>query len=111
MQLVDVDAIQAQPLQAAIDGLAQVFRAGVVSPLPGSWTIPSTLGRNHKIPRVRRQCFSDQFFANERTVGIGRVYEIDAQLNGTAKYRERRSRILGWSPNSIAGDAHGSEAE
>src|SRR5262245_45086405 len=88
-----------------------MFRAGVVGPLPRSWTIPSALGGDHKILRIRRQCFSNQFFANVRTIGVSRVDEVDAQLNRTAQYRERRSRILGWTPDSLASDTHGSETE
>src|SRR6266536_4655688 len=85
--------------------------AGIVGPLPRSRAIPSALGRDHKILGVRCQCFGDQFFADVRTIGISRVYEVDAQLNGTAKNREHRSGVLGWPPDSVAGNTHGSETK
>src|SRR5208282_1139630 len=111
MQLVDVNPIQAQSLQAALDSLPQMLRAGIMRPLVGPWAIPSALGRDHKILGVRCQRFGDQFLAHVRTVRIRGVYKIDAQLHSAAKDRERRSRILGWPPDAVAGDTHRSEAK
>src|SRR4029453_37821 len=85
--------------------------AGIVGPLVRSRAIPSALGRDHKILGVGRQCFGDQFFADVRTIGVSRVYEVDTQLSGKAKNRDRRSRVLGWPPNSVAGNTHGSETK
>src|SRR4029077_20064438 len=45
------------------------------------------------------------------TIGISGVYKIDAQFSGMAKNRERRSGVLGWPPDSVAGDTHGSETK
>src|SRR4029077_14668352 len=103
MQLIDFNAIQAQPLQAAFDSLAQVLRAGVVGPLVGSESIPSALGGDHKLPWIRCQCLGDQFFADVGTIRVRRVYEVDAQLNSAAQNSEGRSGVFGRPPDSIAG--------
>src|SRR5262249_10786199 len=73
--------------------------------------IPSALGRDHEAVGIRRQRFRDQLFAHGRTIGIRRVYEVDAQLRGSAKNRNRGIRVLGRSPDAVAGDAHGAEAD
>ena len=109
MQLVHVDAIQAQSLQAALNGPAQVRRAGIMSPLVRSWSIPSALGRDHKIRGVRYQRFSDQFFADIGAIRIRGIYEVDAELDGTAQNGDCGHGILRRSPNSVAANTHGSK--
>src|SRR5437660_8335188 len=85
MQLVHVDAIEAKSLQAALDGLAEVRRASIMRPLVRSRAIPSALGRDHKIRGVRRQCFSDQFFADVGTIRICGIYKIDTEIDGATQ--------------------------
>jgi len=48
-----------------------------VSPLIGSWTLPSTFGRNHQTLGVREQRFRDQLFIHIRPIVISGVDEID----------------------------------
>src|SRR6266849_5158660 len=54
MQLIDVDAIQAQSFETSLDRLAKVRWSGIVGPLVRAGTVPATLGRNHKASRVRK---------------------------------------------------------
>jgi hypothetical protein len=51
VQLVDVDAVEAQSLQAAFHRLAQVRRAGIVRPLVRPRAIPSPLRRDDQVVR------------------------------------------------------------
>src|ERR1700730_2350761 len=111
MQLIDINPIQAQSLQAALDRLTQMLRAGIMSPLMRSWAIPPSLRRDHKILGVRRQCFGDQFFAHIRTVRIRGVDEVDPQLYSAAKNRDRRIGVLWWPPDPVARNTHGSKAK
>src|SRR5271154_3427040 len=111
MQLVDVDPLNAKSLQAAFHRLTQVRWAGVVCPLVRPRAIPSTLGRDDNILRVRRQRFGDQLFADIRTVGISSIDEVDSQFNGSAENGYRHLAILRWTPDSFAGKAHGSETK
>src|SRR5882672_9675577 len=86
-------------------------RARIVRPLVRSRAIPSTLRRDDKVLRVRRQRFRDQFFADIRTIGVSRVDEIDSQLNGSSKYSNCGGGILRWSPDSVARNAHRPESK
>src|SRR5437899_604489 len=74
-------------------------------------TLPSTLSRDNKILGIGRQGFRDQLFANVRTIRISGVYEVDPQLNGSAKHGYRPGTILRRSPDSLARQAHGSESK
>src|SRR5580765_4096908 len=111
MQLVYVDAVQAQSLQATFHRLTKMNRAGIMGPLAWSGTIPAALGRDNKVLRIRRERLRDQLFTNIRAIRISRVYEVDSQLNGAAKNRDRCDRILRWSPDSLPRNAHGSETK
>ena len=111
MQLVYVDPVEAQSLQAAFHRLAQMRRAGIVGPLVRPRAIPSSLRRDDKVLGVRRQRFGDQLFADIGTIGISRVDEVDSQLDGSAKDGDCCRGILRWPPDSVARKAHGPEAK
>ena len=111
VKLVEIDARKAKLLQAALHGLAQVHRAGIMNPLPRTDAQPAALGGNHQAGRIRRQRFGDQFFAHVGAIGVGGVDKVDLQLDGAAQRCQGGGAILGRSPDAIAGDAHGAESE
>src|SRR5438094_6133678 len=111
MQLINVDAIQSQSLEAALYRLAQMFRARIMGPLIRSWPIPASLGRDHQVFGVRRQCFGDQLFADARAIGVRGINEVDAQLYGTPQDGQRAGTVPGWSPDPFACNTHSSEAK
>ena len=86
MQLIDVDAIQAQSLQASLNRpceyaremhlVGPLIRAGTGSILPW-WRLRVLPGTEQR--------FGNQFLANVRAVGIRGVNEVDIQLHGPAK--------------------------
>src|SRR6266699_1867196 len=84
VQLINVDAIQAQSLEAALDRFAKVFRSCIVSPLIWTRTIPASLGRNHQTGRVRKQRLGNQFLTCVRVIRIGSVDKVYVQFHGTA---------------------------
>ena len=97
MQLVNVDAIEAQPFQAPRQ-LRAVLRASVVGP----WILADSIplwSRSHD-PPGRAQSLGDKFFVDVGTIGVCRVDEIDTQLNSAAKHAYRRIGVLGRPPNS-----------
>src|SRR5580704_16166450 len=61
MQLINVDAVQAQSFQASLNRLAKVRRSCIVGPLIRTGTVPASLGRNHQASRVGEQRFGNQF--------------------------------------------------
>src|SRR5205807_4750695 len=111
MQLIDVDAVQAQSLEASLHRLAKVRGSGIVSPLIRAGTVPASLGGDYKAGRVGKQRFGNQFLAYVWTVGVRRIDEIDIQLHGPAKNRQRCFPIFWRPPNAFAGKAHRAEAE
>src|SRR6266478_381204 len=48
VQLIHVDAVQAQSLEASLDRLAKVRGSGIVGPLIRAGAVPATLGCNHE---------------------------------------------------------------
>src|SRR6266849_706671 len=85
MQLINVDAVQSQSLQAPLDRLAKVRRSGIVGPLIRARTIPASLGGDYETNRVRKQRLGNQFLAYVWAVGIRGINEIDIKLHGPAK--------------------------
>src|SRR5580692_8819662 len=82
VQLINLDAIQAQPLETAFNRVAKMRGTCVVRPLIRSRTIPSALGGDNKILRIRKERLGDQLFADSRPVRISGIDEVDAKLHG-----------------------------
>ena len=81
MELIDIDSIQPQPFQAALNRAFKMFGTGVVRPLRRADTLPSTFGGDHDSLRIGGQSLSDDFFGNIGAVGIGGVDEIHAEFD------------------------------
>ena len=102
MKLVDVDALQAQALEAAFNSLLEVRGAGVVLPNAGPVARPSGFGCDDETGRIGIERLSNQLFRDIGTVGVCGINEIDAELDGAAKRGERRIDI-GWrTPDALA---------
>jgi hypothetical protein len=57
------------------------------------------------------ECFGDERFACLRTISIGRVDQVDTELDRAAQNLEGIGAIGGPAPDALAGDAHGAKAE
>ena len=106
MQLIHIDPLQPQPLQASLHGRLQVLRRGIVGPLPRAHALPSTFGRDHQARRIRRQRLRDQFFRDIRTIRIRRVDKVDTQLDCAPQRIQGRAAILRRTPYPLAGNPH-----
>src|SRR5438046_5916895 len=95
----------------AEDGIRDWSVTGVQTCALPIWTIPAAFGRDHKVLGIRSERFGDQFFADIRTIRIRGIYEVDSQLNGAAENSDCCRRILGWPPNSVARNPHGTETK
>ena len=111
MQLINVDAVEAQSFEASLNRLAKVLGSSIVGPLIRAGAVPASLGGNYQASRVRKQRLGNQFLAYIWTVGVRGIDEIDMKLDGTAKHRQRPITISGRSPDSFAGKAHRPVAE
>ncbi len=68
VQLIQIDPLEPQPAQAALQRVAQVRRAGVRAPVVGTGSRPATLRGDHDVGRIGRERLGDQLFAYVRTV-------------------------------------------
>jgi hypothetical protein len=110
MKLVDVDAVEAQTLQAAFERRAQVLRAAVVLPIARARPREPALGRDDQACRVGKEGFCDQLFADMGAVRIGRVDEVHAARHRMPQNVLRDVAIRRRTPDTRADDAHRSKA-
>src|SRR5260370_8652781 len=111
MQLIYVDTVRTQSLEASLNGLAEVRRSCIVGPLVRAGPVPASLGGNYKASRVRKQRFGNQFLAYIWTVGVRGIDEIDIKLDGPAKNRQTCFAIFRRSPYPSPVKAHYPEAD
>src|SRR4029077_21268142 len=111
MQLINIDAVQSQSLEAPLDSFQKVRGSRIVGPLIGTWAIPAAFGSDHEAARVGIQRFGDQFLTDKGPGRIRRIDEIDVEFDRTAQNRQRSLAILWRTPDSFACEAHGSKAE
>src|SRR5260370_14812666 len=101
VQLIHVDAVQTQSLEASLNRLAKVRRSCIVRPLARAGAVPATLGRNHEASWVREQRLGNQFLAYVWTVRVRRINEIDIQFHRSAKNPPRPFANFLRSPKSF----------
>ena len=77
MQLVDVDFIQAQPLQLP-SRASQVLGTAIDRPLAGSSSQQSAFGGDDEVLRIGIERVGDQLLAHVRPIGVGRIDQVDA---------------------------------
>ena len=83
----EIDAIGAKALEHALDDQLDVLRAAVEprAALAGlQIDVPAELGRDHDLVAERRHAFAEDPFHLVRAVGLGRVEEGDAPVEGRA---------------------------
>ena len=56
------------------------------------------------------QGFSDDLLGDGRAIGIGGIDEVDAELDGAAKYSDGLLAVRRRAPDAPAGESHGAEA-
>src|SRR5271170_124186 len=111
MELVKIDAIKAQATEAAFTSSDEMLRLSVFRPTIGAGTIETALGSDDQIRRIGIERFGDQFFADVWAVGVCGVDKVDAEFDGAAQDADCFVAISRRSPDAVAGDAHGPEAE
>src|SRR5947199_4535792 len=87
VQLINIDAVQSQSLEAALDGFSKVRGSCIVGPLIGTGAIPAPFGSDHQTARVGIHRFGNQFLVYTGAVGIGSVDVIDVELDGASQNR------------------------
>ncbi len=110
VQLEQVDGVHAETAQAHLAFLAQIGREAQNRPDVGPGAQQSGLGRDHDAV-VRMQRFADQFLGDIRAVGVGGVDEVDAEFDGAAQDADAFVAVVGRTPDTLAGQAHGAESQ
>src|SRR5260221_8146102 len=98
MELIDVDAVQAQSFETSLDRLAKVRGSCIVSPLVWTGTIPTSLSSDHETSRGWKQSLGNQFFTHFRAVGIPGIDKIDTELNSPSKNFQLYFTTFSWHP-------------
>src|SRR6267154_927715 len=111
VELVQLDALELEPAQAGFTGGAQVFRSTVRRPLTWAGTLESPLGGDHQLWRIRIKGLRDEALAHRRAVGVGRVDQIDAELERQSQHGDRLGVVARLAPDSLAREPHRAEAE
>jgi len=111
MQLIQVNAIDTEPLQTALKRLTQMRGSSIVSPHSRTAACPASLSPNHQIFRIGPQRLRNQFFINIGAVRIGGINEVHPELRKPFE-RPYGFRAVGRrTPDSTAGEAHGAKPE
>ncbi|MNQ78676.1 hypothetical protein D3C85_935970 [compost metagenome] len=80
--VIQVEGVHAQALQAAVDGLANVFRSPVDATGGGVGRVaddPELAGQEHPVA-LAGNGLADQFFIGVRAVHVGGIEQVDAQF-------------------------------
>jgi hypothetical protein len=110
MELPEIDPFLAQPLEAAVQLLAQVFGAAVHRPLVRSRALVPCLRRDDEPLGIGVQRLGDQLLGDVRPVGVGGIDEVDSQVDRPPKDTNRLAAIRWRTPHSFSSDPHGAEA-
>ena len=104
----EIDGLDLEPFERALDDLLDVLRPAVEAPLlPIRIEFEAELGRDHDLFAHRREGFAQEFFVRVWPVGLGRVEEGDAALEGRPNEGDHLLLVRGWA----VAEAHAHAAE
>jgi hypothetical protein len=98
-------------LEALFARGAQVLRAAVGPPLARTVAQQPALGRDHEVFGIWAQRLRDEALAHERSVRVGGVDQVDAELDRASQHRDRLVVVRRFTPDARTGDAHRAEPE
>jgi hypothetical protein len=81
MELIQIDALQPQALQASFNRASQIVGATVRDPGPAIWSNQATFRGNDQTRRVRIQGLRDHRLVRFGAVTIGSVDKVHAKLD------------------------------
>ena len=111
VELEEVDALETEPTQAELGLLPQVRGTSERHPLAGAGPDESRLRRDHEPVGIRVERLADQLLVHVRPVRVGRVDEVDPELDGAAQDTDRLVVVARRAPDTRAGLLHRAEAE
>ncbi len=108
MLIVEVDVIDAEPLERRVACGADVFRASVDRALAVGQDLVGKFGRDDHAVAIFLQRFADQLFIVPDAVNVGSVEEVDAEIDCAL---ERRDGFLVVARTIELRHAHASESQ
>src|SRR6185503_19832148 len=81
MQLIEIDALEPEPPQAAVESVLQAGSPAVDLPAIGSGPVELALGGNHQSRWIRMERIGDQLLADAGTVRLGRIDKVDTEFH------------------------------
>jgi hypothetical protein len=111
VQLEDVDGLEAEAPQAHLARLPQVLRASDGRPTARPLARQTGLRRDQQVGRVRVQGLADQLVGDLGPVGVGRVDQLHAELDGPPQHADALVVVARRAPDALARQLHRAEAE
>ena len=102
MKLVELDRVDAEPLDAGLALVPQVRWVAVALPFAGSSPGHAALGRDHEIIGVGEECVVDVLLVHLWAVRVGSVDQRDAHLNCGAQHGVGVVDVRYRPPNAVA---------
>ncbi len=88
MQVIEIDDLHAQPLEARLAGLRHVFGAAIDTRLAVRPTDIAELRCQHDFVAPALESAADQRLVSAGTIHVGRVDQIDAEIDGPVDGRD-----------------------
>ena len=111
MLIEQVDGLDLEPLERALDGLLDVLRPAVqarrTGPRIAATEVEPELGGDHHLLAEGSEGFAHEFFVGERAVDLGGVEECDAAFHGGPEKSGHLLLVFG----RAVGKAHSHAAE
>jgi hypothetical protein len=111
MQLVKLDALEAETAEAHLDALDQVAGAAYVFGSGWSLTGYAALGSDDQSGGVGVQGFGDEALGDFGAICVGSVDEVDAKRNGAAEDAAGLVGVSRLAPRALADKPHSAVAE
>ena len=111
VEVEEVDPLEPEPAQARLARRPQALRPPVGGPAPRALPRETGFRRDHEPLRIRVQRLGDQRLAHLGPVGVCRVDQVHAQLDGPPEQPPRLVRLRRRAPDARACERHGAEPE
>ncbi len=110
MELVEVDALEAEAAEAHFKLLLEVVGAAAGLGFGGALAGEAAFGGDDDAGGVGVQGFGEEIFGDHGAVGVGGVEEIDPELDGAAEDVAGVFAVGRLAPGAFADEAHGAVA-
>src|ERR1700722_9474363 len=111
MELIDVDPVEPEALEASVQRGAQTLWIALRGPLVWARAAVAALGGDHEALGIRVQRLGNEVLADFRAVRVCRVDEGDSELDRSFEHGDGFVVVCGRAPDALACQPHRAEAE